>query len=102
MPAPYNLTGITNATTYLDKLIVMNNEISGLLGTTFIIIVFSVTLLLLLRQQNTSTLQAFGGSSFLTLILGIFMYIAGLIDQRILGLVILMAIFALGLLHARG
>lgn len=97
MPTPYNIT--VNNTEPLAILTDVNTASSGMLGIGFVIVIFFVLLGILSSRYNIRV--SFGVSSVITMILSIFIFVIGLINEYIFSICIFVGILGIIALYTK-
>lgn len=73
----YNLTGFTNSTNILDMYVAVDNSIGGLITGLFLLAVFAIMLVTLLRSNPPG--ESIMAASAATTIVSLFLLLTGLI-----------------------
>lgn len=78
MPAPYNLTGLQNSTTFVDIAVYANTATNDILAGGFMVAIFMVMTMSFMIK--TSFEKSVFASSFVSFVLSLFLRQAGLIN----------------------
>ena len=81
MPAPYDLTNVSNMTGVQDIFLVPNQLTGGLFGT---IILFILWFVIFMQLKNYSTKPALLAASFITGIVALILWLLGVVNQYVL------------------
>jgi len=94
IPAPYNLTLTSNATSYLNFVKLVNDNIlGGWYGTLIMIAFFSITFLVFFFSTKNGS-QSFMASSFVSFLVALLLWAAGLLPPLIIMLSLILVAFS--------
>jgi hypothetical protein len=85
MPAPYNLTNVTNSNNLLG-LFQASNDLSG--DTFGVMIILMMWIIIFIRLKMYSAKAAMFAASFVTTLLAVMLFLIGMVSQVILMMVI--------------
>lgn len=99
MPVPYNLTGMNETTNFISKVVILNDAVNMMLAIGILLVV-GFTLFIIMERYGAS--NSLGTTSFILILLGLFMFVAGLINGYILGFLIFIMIAGILTLYLKG